>query len=47
MGAIDARQGAGTFVADGPPRLGGGPLGLGLYIQYAVPASGTAKALAR
>lgn len=26
MGAIEARQGAGTFVAAGPPRLGGGPL---------------------
>jgi GntR family transcriptional repressor for pyruvate dehydrogenase complex len=26
MGVIQSRQGAGTFVADGPPRLGDGPL---------------------
>jgi GntR family transcriptional repressor for pyruvate dehydrogenase complex len=26
MGVVRSRQGAGTFIADGPPRLGGGPL---------------------
>jgi GntR family transcriptional regulator, transcriptional repressor for pyruvate dehydrogenase complex len=26
MGVIQSRQGAGTFIAEGPPRLGGGPL---------------------
>ncbi|HEY8181242.1 MAG TPA: FadR/GntR family transcriptional regulator [Thermoanaerobaculia bacterium] len=26
MGVIESRQGAGTFITDGPPRLGAGPL---------------------
>ena len=26
MGVIEARQGSGTYIADGPPRLGDGPL---------------------